>query len=75
MIEAGVETPVGGRRFRLLELVLLLDSIDAVLALDVGPAWLDAVGAGVDGVGDFHPVLLTEVTAVELEVTVPPCFD
>lgn len=76
MIEAGVETPFGGNgQLGLLELVLLLDSIDAVLALDVGAAGLDAVGPGVDGVGDFHPVFLTEVAAVELQVTVPPGFD
>lgn len=30
---------------------------------------------GVNGVRDLLPVLLTEVTAVELEVVVAPCLD
>lgn len=75
MLEAVVEGPFGRRRLGFLELVLLLESIDAVLALDVGAAGLEAVLAGVDCVGNFLPVLLAEIAAVQQEVTVSPGFD
>lgn len=67
-------TAVGLEGFGFFDLVLLLGGVDAVLALDVGAAELEEVG-GVDGVGDFLPVFLAEVAAVELEVVGPPSVD
>lgn len=74
-VEAGVEGPGGGGRLGLLDLVLLLEGVDAVLALDVRLTVPDAVYTGVDGVGDLLPVLLTEVASVEEEITVAPRLD
>lgn len=49
----------------LLDLVLLLDGVDAILALDVGAVELLGVGVeGVDGVGNLLPVLLPEIPTV-----------
>lgn len=74
-VEAVEEGPLGRRGFGLLELVLLLQRVDPVLALDVRLARLNAVLTSVDGVGDLLPVLLTEVTTVELDITVSPGLD
>lgn len=57
----------------LLHLELLLGGVDAVLALDVAAAELRGRGVdGVDGVGDLLPVLLSEISAVQVEVVGPP---
>ncbi|GER27841.1 maturase K [Striga asiatica] len=69
-VEAGEEGPGGGGGIRdlgLLDLVLLLQSVDPVFALDVGAAGLFGVAVeGVDGVGDLLPVLAAEISTVEL---------
>lgn len=70
-----IEDPLGWRRLRLLDLILLLKRVDPVFALNVGLARLDAALTGVDGIGDVVPVLLTEVTAVELDITIAPGVD
>jgi len=81
-VEASEERPgasVAAVRFDdlvLLDLVLLLKGVDSVLALDIGSAgFLDVAVIGVNGVGDFLPVLLTEVSAIELEMTFAPSID
>jgi len=67
------ESTVGGRNPSLLDLVLLLNGVDAILALDVCAVRLLGVAMErVDGVGDVLPVLLAEVAAVELEVASAP---
>lgn len=79
-VEVGKEGPVADVNAAgvignpsLLDLVLLLEGVDAVLALDVGAAGLLGVAVdGVDGVGDLLPVVVAEVAAVEFEVTVAP---
>lgn len=59
-----------------LDLETLLKSIDAILALDIGAVLLLGVSVeGVDGVGDFLPVLLTEVAAVEMDEMGAPSMD
>lgn len=70
-----IEEPLGGTGLGLLDLVLLLEGVDPVLALNVGLGRLEAVFTGVDGVGNVLPVLLTEVAAVELDVTPAPGVD
>nr|GLL28021.1 LOB domain-containing protein 21 [Ipomoea trifida] len=74
-IEAVVERPNRRRGFRFLELILLLQSIHTVLALNIGPLRLNAVPARINGVSHLLPVLLTEVTSVKLEITVAPSLD
>nr|GMD00510.1 LOB domain-containing protein 21-like [Ipomoea batatas] len=74
-IEAVVERPNRRRGFRFLELILLLQSIHTVLALNIGPLRLNAVPARINGVSHLLPVLLTEVTSVKLEITVAPRLD
>jgi len=81
-LKAAKERPGGGGiagigNPSLLDLVLLLERVDAVLALHVGAA---GPGAGVavtcvDGVGDLLPVPLAEVPAVEFEVALSPRLD
>ena len=77
-VELAVEGP--GRRpaARALGLVLLLERVDAVLALDVGARRAAArrgPRAGVDGVGDLPPLRLAEAPAVEIEVARAPGVD
>lgn len=74
-MERAIEEPVGGKGLGVLDLILLLESVDPVLALNVGLGRLDTVMKGVDGVGNILPVLLTEATAVELDVTPAPRAD
>lgn len=81
-VEASEERPgasvvaVGFDDLVLLDLVLLLQRVDAILTLDVGSArLLDVAVMGVNSVGDLLPVLLTEVSAIELQVTLAPSVD
>lgn len=67
---------VGG--FGFFDLVLLFEGVDAVFTLDIGAERLGGGGGGVTGVdggGDFLPVALAEVAAVEVQVTVTPRLD
>ena len=85
-VERGKERPgadvggggvkVGG--FGFFDLVLLFEGVDAVFTLDIGAERLGGGGGGVTGVdrgGDFLPVALAEVAAVEVQVTVTPRLD
>ena len=82
-VEGGEEGPLAGvgaaglGNPSLLDLVLLFERVDAVLTLDIGAAGLGSVVAmaGVDSGGDLLPVPLTEIAAVELQVTVAPGLD
>lgn len=57
----------------LLGLILLLEGVDAVLALYVGAVlFLSVSMEGVDGVGDLHPVLPPEIPPVQFQVVSPP---
>ncbi|CAL1396887.1 unnamed protein product [Linum trigynum] len=67
------ERAVGRHNHGLLDLVLLLDGVNPVLALDVGAVGL--LGEAVDGLSDVLPVLLAEVPAVELDVAVASGLD
>lgn len=75
-LEMGPRGDVAAVRLKdlgLLDLVLLLGGVNAIFTLDVGAAILDGGGVnGVDGVGNLLPVLLAEVTPVELNVVGPP---
>lgn len=49
-----------GNNFQLLEFVLLLEHVDAVLVLDVGPVGLEAIMASIDYVvTSFKSLILT----------------
>lgn len=81
-IEAVEVRPRGGvlafglNYLSLLDLVLLLDGVNAILTLNVGAVELLRVGVeGVDGIGYLLPVLLPEVTTVKLQVVRPPCLN
>jgi hypothetical protein len=77
-VELGVEVPLRWPAARALGLVLLLERVDAVLALDVGArraAARGGPGARVDGVGDLPPLWLAEAPAVEVEVARAPGVD
>lgn len=72
----GGVSPFGLDDLGLLDLVLLLDGVNTVLTLDVGAAELKGVAVdAVDGVCDFLPVLLAEVSSVEHQVVGPPGFN
>jgi len=74
--EEGPVADVTARNPSFLDLVPLLEGVDTVLALDIGATGLLNVAVnGVDGVRNLLPVVVTEVTAVELEVTVAPGVD
>jgi len=81
VVELGVEGPFGGSNedavtdLGLLELVLLFQGVESVLALDIGLAKLMTAGAGIDGVGDLAPVLLLKVSPVQVEVPLAPGID
>jgi hypothetical protein len=66
---------LNGGGFGFFYLVFFLQHNDTVFTLDVGLFRLDAVLTVVDGVGDFFPVFLTDVTPVKIYVTVTPGFD
>lgn len=58
---------VGLDDLRFLHFELLLGGVDAVFALDVAAAELRGRGVdGVNGVGDLLPVLLSEISAVQV---------
>lgn len=72
-VKAREQGPLGGPRLRFLELILLLEGIDPILALDVGlPGLATSLLPIVHGVGHLLPVLLPEVPPAQLEVPVPP---
>lgn len=62
VVELGIEGPFGRSNegtvgnLGLLELVLLFQGVESVLALDIGLAKLVAAGASIDSVGDLAPV-------------------
>lgn len=70
-------TAVGFGNPSFLDLVLLLQRVDSVFALNVGTSSFPVTGGVdvVDGVGDLLPSFLTEVTAVEVEVAFTPGVD
>ncbi|MQL69386.1 hypothetical protein Taro_001691 [Colocasia esculenta] len=73
VVEALEEGPLGGAGGRgsgagLLEFVLLLEGVDAVLALDVGLGGLGIVVAGAHDVGHLLPVLLPEIPPAQLQL-------
>ena len=74
-MKAVKEGPIGGPGLGLLRLVLLLECVDPVLALNLRLVWLDTVFTAVNGGSDFLPVGQTEVSAVEADVTVAPRRD
>lgn len=81
VVKLDVEGPSGGsndgavRDPRLLELVLLFQGVESVLALDIGFAKLETGGARIDGFRNLAPVLLLEVSPVQVEVALAPGID
>lgn len=65
-VEAVEERPAGeqpGGNFGLLDLVLLLDGVDAILALNIGLRRLGVIIATANNVGNLLPVLLLEISS------------
>lgn len=61
-----------GNDLALLELILLLEGVQAILALHVGFGHLGAIGASINAVSYVLPVLLFEIAAIKLQITVTP---
>jgi hypothetical protein len=58
-----------------LHLVLLLERVDAILALDVGLGRLGVSVAGGDDLGDLLPLRVAEAAAAERDEALPPGVD
>ena len=64
-MDAAKKRPFRRRWLGSFQLVFFLQRVNPILALDVGFPRLIAVLTGVNGVSDFLPVLLTEVTSIK----------
>ena len=73
-IEAVEELPAGDW-LGPLDLVLLLERVDAVLALDIGLGRLGVAVTGGDGVGDLLPLRVAEAAAAERDEALAPGVD
>lgn len=78
-VEAVEERPpagaAAGGNLRLLDLILLLDGIDSIFALNIGFRGLCIVFAAANDVGNLLPVFLLQIPSTELHVPLPPSVD